>query len=78
MVLRRRCSTTSTPLIVCAATGYCAARCAVQGLTYIALVTWIVYQHVPSGPDLLLTEVEFLGIFYAIVVAIHAMAVSQI
>ena len=65
-------------LIVCAATGYCAARCAVQSVTYVAFVTWIVYQHVPSGPNLLLTEAEFLGLFYAIVVALHALAVSQI
>ena len=65
-------------LVVCGATGYCAVRCSVQALSYVALATHLVSQHVPRGPDLLLSEVEFLGVFALIVVLLHAQAVSQI
>ena len=65
-------------IIVCGANGYCAARCVVQGLAYIALVSAIVYRHVPSGPDLLLPKAEYLVTFIAIDLALHALAVSQI
>lgn len=65
-------------LVVTQANGYCAARCVVLGFTYVAFATLVVHQHVPSGPHLLLTEAEFLGVFCFIVIGLHALAISQV
>ena len=63
-------------LIVCTATGYCAARCAAQGLSYVLVVSAVISQHVPTA-RLLLTEIEFIGVFLLIVVICHAMVIAQ-
>jgi len=65
-------------LTVCWANGYRAVLCGMQGLSYIAVVTLVVCQHVPSRPKLLLRESEFIGIFCLIDVGVHTLVISQI